>query len=153
MSRSPQPSEKRTSLPVGTTVRVDRFLETLPVRRQAAEKASVKTLAKIKRVLQAYALARPSLRLSLKVLKAKNEKANWKYPKNTGVGNSRNSASYFSAAIDVIGKNVTDQCQWISSTWSSAGEQIDTALGAQDVVAATDSFTFDTVLATPGCGA
>jgi len=139
-------------------VRVDRFLETLPVRRQAAEKASVKTLAKIKRVLQAYALARPSLRLSLKVLKAKNEKAknekaNWKYPKNTGVGNSRNSASYFSAAIDVIGKNVTDQCQWISSTWSSAGEQIDTALGAQDVVAATDSFTFDTVLATPGCGA
>lgn len=153
MSRSPQPSEKRTSLPVGTTVRVEGFLETLPVRRQAAEKASVKTLAKIKKILQAYALARPMLRLSFKVLKAKNEKANWKYPKNTGVGNPRSSASYLSAAIDIMGKNVIDQCQWASSTWSSAGEQIDTALKAQDGVAATESFTFETVLATPSYGA
>lgn len=134
-------------------MRVERFLETLPVRRQAAEKTSVKTQAKIKRLLQAYALARPNLRLSLKLLKARNDNANFKYPKNTGVGNARIAAFSLSAAKNIVGKNVTDQCQWAPSTWSTAGEQIDTASGPKDGEAATESFTFDTILATPGCGA
>lgn len=133
-------------------MRVENFLEYLPVRRQAVEKTSVKMQGKIKRLLQAYALARPNLRLSLKVLKAKNEKANWKYPKHTGVGNSKTGASNLSAAIDVVGQNITDQCQWALSTWSSAGEQIDTASAALDGKAALERFTFDAVLATPGCG-
>lgn len=122
------------------------------MRRQAAEKTSAKTLAKIKRLLQAYALARPNLRLSLKVLKAKNEKSNWKYPKNAGVGNPKTAVSNLSAAMDAVGKNVTDQCQRASSRWSSAGEQIGTPSAAQDGEATDESFTFEAVLASPCCG-
>lgn len=133
-------------------MRVEKFLETLPVRRQAAEKTSVKSLAKIKRLMQAYAIAKPHLRLSLKVMKAKNEKANWKYPKNAAVGNSKDAPSIFSAAVDVVGKQVTDQCQQASSTRSSVGEQIDAAVTDQAREDAEEAFGFDALLANPGCG-
>lgn len=133
-------------------MRVEKFLETLPVRRQAAEKTSVKSLAKIKRLMQAYAIAKPHLRLSLKVMKAKNEKANWKYPKNAAVGNSIDTASILSAAVDVVGKQVTDRCQRASSTWSRAGEQIDAAVADQASEDAEETFAFEAILANPGCG-
>ncbi|KAI4178567.1 MAG: hypothetical protein LQ346_007404, partial [Caloplaca aetnensis] len=70
-------NEDRVSQPVGTTIRVTEFLKGLPVRRQTALKDATKQLAKVKRTLQAYAFARPSVRLSLKVLKAKSDKNNW----------------------------------------------------------------------------
>lgn len=123
------------------------------MRRQAVEKTSVKTLARIKSLLQAYALARPNVRLSLKVLKTKTEKTNWKYPKNASVGNSQSSVSHFSAATDVVGKNVTDQCEWVSSTWSTAGERITTTSAATIDGVIEKSFTLEAVLAKHDCGA
>ncbi|KAL8732608.1 MAG: hypothetical protein Q9166_002583 [cf. Caloplaca sp. 2 TL-2023] len=104
-------NEDRVSHAVGTTVRITDFLKNIPVRRQTAIKESGKQLAKIKRTLQAYALARPSVRLSLKVLKAKSDKGNWIYaPKSDG--------SVSDAAVKVVGKKLSDQCQWI--VWGSS---------------------------------
>ena len=103
-------SEERISQPVGTTVRINDYLKTIPVRRQTALKTAAKTLAKTKRLLQAYSLARPKVRFSLKVLKAKTEKDNWMYaPKAEGTTSD--------AATKVAGKKVTDQCEWKS--WST----------------------------------
>lgn len=64
-----------TSHPVGTTVSVKNFMAKLPVRKKTFEKEAAKSVAKITRLLQAYALARPSIRLSLKV--SKGGKGSW----------------------------------------------------------------------------
>ncbi|KAL8964672.1 MAG: hypothetical protein Q9183_004288, partial [Haloplaca sp. 2 TL-2023] len=98
-------NQSRVPQAVGTTVRVTEFLKSLPVRRQTALKNSAKQLAKVKRTLQAYALARPSVRFSLKVLKAKSDKDNWTYA-------PKSEASVSDAAIKVLGKKLIDCCQW-----------------------------------------
>ncbi|KAI9874695.1 MAG: hypothetical protein M1830_009394 [Pleopsidium flavum] len=120
-------SQERASHPVGTTVRVVDFLKHLPVRRQTAVKTCTKALAKIKQTLQAYAVARPATRLSLKVLKAKSDKSNWMYAPKA-------DASVSDAAMKVVDKNTAGQCHWIS--WNSAaysGLELDRVAGLEDV--------------------
>ncbi|KAJ5591944.1 uncharacterized protein N7459_002313 [Penicillium hispanicum] len=94
---------QRTSHPIGTTLRITDFLKHIPVRRQTALKGAAKNLAKIKKLLQAYAIAQPSKRLSLKVLKAKNENNNWMYAPT-------DDASLSDAAIKVVGREVSLCC-------------------------------------------
>lgn len=97
--------QERASLPVGTTVRITDFIKAQPVRRQQALKNVEKVLKKIKQMLQAYALARPHVRLSLKVLRAKNDKGNWIYaPKPNG--------NVEDAALKVVGSACVSQCTW-----------------------------------------
>ena len=123
------------------------------MRRQTAEKNSIKVLAKVKRLLQAYVFARPHLRLSLKVLKAKNDKGNWKYPKIAGIGISKFKPSTFNAAEEIVGKRVTDQCQSFSTAWSSTGEHIDgTSHNLEATVSQDGTYTFQAVLAKLECG-
>ncbi|KAL6715833.1 hypothetical protein ACLMJK_006794 [Lecanora helva] len=145
-------SKTSKSLPIGTTVRVERFLEAFPVRKRTAEKTSTKTLAKIKRTLQAYALAKPHLRLTLKVLRAKDEKANWKYPLSARVYRSGLGPCSFDAAVDVLGKRVLDQCQWTQSAWSITGTPVEET--SKDSEANSDQgsgYVFQAVLAKRGC--
>ncbi|KAI7358666.1 hypothetical protein KC354_g9600 [Hortaea werneckii] len=97
--------QERASLPVGTTVRITDFIKSNPVRRQQALKNAEKVLKKTKQMLQAYAFARPHVRVSLKVLKAKNEKGNWVYaPKPNG--------SLEDAALKIVGSACVSQCAW-----------------------------------------
>ncbi|KAI6874953.1 hypothetical protein KC338_g984 [Hortaea werneckii] len=97
--------QERASLPVGTTVRITDFIKANPVRRQQALKNAEKMLKKTKQMLQAYSFARPHVRLSLKVLKAKNEKGNWVYaPKPNG--------SLEDAALKIVGSACVSQCAW-----------------------------------------
>lgn len=147
------PSERRTSHPVGTTVRVGKYLQNLPVRRQAAEKATVKMLSKIKRMLQAYALARPHLRLSLKVLKAKDRKGDWTYPKSGALSASRLEASLH-AATDIFGKKLTSQCNVTSSSWSSTGEQMEEAAREDSTPSAIGDklYTLEAIMTKLDCG-
>jgi DNA mismatch repair ATPase MutL len=88
-------------------VRVTDIFGTLPVRKQTAEKDASKCLAKMKKLLQSYALARPHVRLSLRVLKAKNEKGNFSYAPRSG-----GDASIRDAAWKVIGSDAASQCEW-----------------------------------------
>ncbi|KAK4565523.1 hypothetical protein LTR86_004140 [Recurvomyces mirabilis] len=99
-------SQQRGSLPIGTTVRIADFVKSQPVRRQQALKNAEKTLKHIKQTLQAYAFARPHVRLSLRVLKAKNDKGNWMYAPKSG-------ADAEDAAIKIMGSACVTQCEWI----------------------------------------
>ncbi|KAJ5971394.1 uncharacterized protein N7479_001312 [Penicillium vulpinum] len=94
---------QRMSHPVGTTVRITDFLKHIPVRRQTALKGATRNLTRIKKLLHAYAIAQPSKRLSLKVLKAKTENSNWTYAPSV-------DASLSDAAIKVAGTEVASSC-------------------------------------------
>jgi len=98
-------SRTRASHPVGTTVKVTELFKALPVRKQTAVKSAAKTLARVKSMLQAYALARPNVRFALKVLKAKNDKGNWTYVPAKGQPKE-------DAAFKVVGKECAGQCEW-----------------------------------------
>lgn len=98
---------ERASHPVGTTVRATNLFQNFPVRVQANSKESPKTLVKIKKMLQAYALARPTVRISFKVLKAKSQKGNFMYaPKAGGM------ATIEDAVLKIFGSGVTTECEW-----------------------------------------
>ena len=138
---------------MGTTVRVEDFLRRLPVRRQAAEKTAVKQLAKIRKMLQSYALTRPHLRLSLKILKAKDRKGDWTYPKGGALSASRVEAS-FNTATDIFGKKLTSECESSVSTWSSAGEQINEIIVEHPGSSASsgEAYTLEAIIAKKDCG-
>ena len=90
------------------------FLEHLPVRKQTALKTAAKIPSKVRSLLQAYALARPSVRFSFKVLKTKNGKDHWMYAPKTG-------ATVTDAALKVFGQHVVSQCDW--HVWDSSSGQ------------------------------
>lgn len=134
-------------------MKIEKFLQNLPVRRQAAEKTSARMLVKIKRILQAYALARPHLRLSLKILKAKDRKGDWTYPKTRALSASRLEAS-FDAATDIFGKKLTSQCEMKFSSWSSTGKHIGEAT-SKDLSSSSsrdEAYTLEAIMAKPDCG-
>lgn len=97
--------QEKASLPVGTTVRITDFIKANPVRRQVVLKGTENCLKKMKRTMQAYAFARPHVRLSLRVLKAKNNKGDWIYaPKMNGNAED--------ASFKVVGAGCASQCTW-----------------------------------------
>jgi DNA mismatch repair ATPase MutL len=104
-------SSENASHPTGTTVRIKDFLKNVPVRRQAALKTTSKTIAKIKKTLQAYTIARPATRFSLKVLRSPLDNGNWTYSPSPNAGMAE-------AALTVFGRDVAGQC--IERSWSSA---------------------------------
>ncbi|KAJ4343232.1 hypothetical protein N0V87_000454 [Didymella glomerata] len=93
------------SHPVGTTVKVTKLLETAKVRKGLAIKGAAKCLAKIRRLLQAYALARPAVRFRLHILKAKNNKGDFVYAPKA-------NANVEDAALRIVGKECALQCDW-----------------------------------------
>lgn len=100
---------QKTSHPIGTTVRIQNFLKYIPVRRQAALKGATKCLAKIKTLIQTYAMAQPSKRFSFKVLKAKNENNNWSFAPGPDL-------ALADAAVKVVGRDVASCCTTKQST-------------------------------------
>ena len=134
-------------------MKVEKFLQYLPVRRQAVEKISMKMLAKVRRMLQAYALAQPHLRLSLRILKAKDRKGDWTYPRSGALSASRLEAS-FNTATDIFGKKLTSQCELKFSSWSSTGEQVDEATSEQlgPSIVRDEVYTFEATMAKQDCG-
>ncbi|PGH14732.1 hypothetical protein AJ79_02898 [Helicocarpus griseus UAMH5409] len=100
----------KASHPRGTTVRVSGFLNFVPVRKQTALKCTAKTLGRLKRILNAYALPRPETRLSFKVLKSKND-SSWVYA-------SKANATVSDAMLRVVGPEATSQCTIL--TWPRA---------------------------------
>ncbi|KAF3001456.1 hypothetical protein E8E13_008262 [Curvularia kusanoi] len=103
-------STERDSHPVGTTVKITKLLESAKVRRDLALKGSARCLAKIKHIMQAYALARPAVRFRLHVLKAKNDKGDFIYAPKT-------NANMEDAALKIIGKECALQCDWTALDW------------------------------------
>lgn len=98
-------STQRASHPVGITVKVTYLFHSFPVRKQDALKNFAKVLAKIKRTMQEYALARPMVRFQLRVLKAKTDKGNFNYAPKA-------DANVEDAVFKVVRKNCASQCDW-----------------------------------------
>lgn len=96
-------STEHIAHPVGTTVKVSNLFRQIPVRRQTAVKNSKKTLLRIRNMIQAYAMARPSNRLSLKIIKAKNDSGNWMYVPGK-------EATLIDAALKVAGRDIASSC-------------------------------------------
>lgn len=94
-------SQTRVSHPVGTTISVDNFLSKLPVRHQNALKEALKTIGRIKELLQSYSLARPHIRFNLKV--TKGAKGSWSFA-------PRPSDGIKEAVSQVIGRDAASQC-------------------------------------------
>lgn len=117
------------------------------MRRQTALKDSTKQLAKIKRTLQAYAFARPSVRLGLKVLKAKSDKGNWIYARKP-------DASVLDSAVKIIGKRTSDQCQWVvwdsNSTPTQKGSTLAEDIGSS--MGLPSSYRIETLIPRPDSG-
>ncbi|KAN0084747.1 hypothetical protein V8E54_001214 [Elaphomyces granulatus] len=109
-------SSERVPHPVGTTIRITDFLKYVPVRRQTVLKDATKTVAKLKKLLQTYAIAKPSTRLSFRVLQGRSESANWTY-------GPKKSANLSDAALIVAGADIAIQC--IYENWSPAGLEED----------------------------
>lgn len=98
-------AQERASTAVGTIVKITDFIKSNPVRRQVALKHTDQTLKRVKHFLQSFAFARPYVRFSLKVLKAKNDKGNWMYAPKAG-GNAED------AAFKIVGASCASQCTW-----------------------------------------
>lgn len=98
-------AQERASTAIGTTVKITDFIKTNPVRRQVALKHTDQALKRVKHLLQSFAFARPHVRYSLKVTKAKNDKGNWMYAPKAG-GNAED------AAFKIVGAACASQCAW-----------------------------------------
>lgn len=95
--------EEKASKPIGTTVRITDCLAKHPVRKQIGLKGSDKTLVRVRQMLQMYAFAKPTIRLSLCVLKASSGRHNWNYVPKSGV-------KIPDVALKVVGKPCAHQC-------------------------------------------
>ncbi|KAI1107895.1 hypothetical protein F4804DRAFT_296272 [Jackrogersella minutella] len=90
-----------TSAPVGTTVSIAGLFSELPVREQVAIKDSAKSIDQISELLRSYAMARPQLRLSFRVLQS---------PKQNKCYSPRPQASIKEAAVQLFGAEIASQC-------------------------------------------
>ncbi|KAK3695198.1 hypothetical protein B0T22DRAFT_368800 [Podospora appendiculata] len=87
----------------GTTVCVTGLFSRLPVRSQAVIKESKKTLLRVKELLQAYALARPRVRLHFRVFYSPNMSWSFSPLPNTNVEQ---------AVMQVFGAELVSQCMF-----------------------------------------
>lgn len=94
-------------------------------------------MARIKKIIQSYAIAQPTIRLSLKVLKAASEKANWVYAPGR-------NAALVDAALKVAGTEVASAC--VIKQWP-CGNESDVESGSGG-----DSFQLTALLADPALG-
>lgn len=95
-------NQERTPAPVGTTVSVTALFSRLPVRQQVILKEAQRNITNTKHLLHAYALARPQIRLSFKVMGG-NSKQSWSY-------SSHPQATVKEAVVQIFGTGVMSQC-------------------------------------------
>ena len=134
-------NQTRTSHPVGTTVSVKHFMAKLPVRKTTFEKEAAKSIAKITRLLQGYALARPSTRLSLKV--SNGGKGSWSFIPHP-------SGDIREAVLRAIGRDTALQCDDIVMPCREEKNTMDTAPKLLTIHATgLEHFTIDAFLPVP----
>ena len=133
-------STQRVSHPVGTTVRISDFLKYIPVRRQAALKNTAKTLTRVKKMVQSYAMSQPSKRLSFKILKAKNESNNWVYA-------PVQNATLIDASLKTVGSSVASCC--MTKNWPLENKAINSEQVARENLS---GYKLTTILPKPDAG-
>ncbi|KAI6093950.1 hypothetical protein F4821DRAFT_274271 [Hypoxylon rubiginosum] len=130
--------QRPTSAPVGTTVSIAELFGRLPVREQLAVKGSAKTIDMIRELLRSYAMARPHLRLSFKILQL--PKQGWSYSPKQG-------ASVREAAIQLFNTELANQC--VEKTTEIGGPVDDDTSGRHQPLP-NDSYVFEAFVPKPG---
>ncbi|PKS10618.1 hypothetical protein jhhlp_002373 [Lomentospora prolificans] len=103
--------QRTTSSPVGTTIRIANLFGNLPVRRQTAVKASLKSQSDIRRLLQVYSLTRPYLRILFKV--TGDDTASWSYSPTS-------PPTIEGATLQCFGKSLASQCNIVQVVESAS---------------------------------
>lgn len=106
-------SQQRVSAPFGTSVSIIGLFNRMPVREQFIVKGAHKYCAKINQILHSYALARPHIRLSFRVL-GEDSKRSWTYSPGPG-------ATIREAVVQVFGNEVMVHSM-IKTTHSTAND-------------------------------
>jgi DNA mismatch repair protein MutL len=102
-------AQSPAAAPLGTTVKAEKLFEAIPVRKQQALKESHKAISKIKNILQAYAMARPHLRLSLKVIG--EPKQDWIYAPSA-------NPTVHDAVMKIFGKDLAAGCEIVQAKFT-----------------------------------
>ncbi|KAH9909242.1 hypothetical protein F4778DRAFT_221877 [Xylariomycetidae sp. FL2044] len=131
-------TEKPASAPVGTTICITGLFGKTPVREQFAIKESKQTIDKIHELLKSYAMARPQLKLSLKVLQT--PKQNWSY-------SPRRDAGVKEAVVQLFGAEVAAHC--LEMTEKIVRRRPDEISLSQPVTQIDDWYKFETLLLKP----
>ncbi|KAI0176426.1 hypothetical protein GGR52DRAFT_361778 [Hypoxylon sp. FL1284] len=129
-----------TSAPVGTTVSVTKLFGRVPVRERMAVKNSAKTIDMIRELLRSYAMARPQLKLSFRVLPS--PKQGWSYSPKLG-------ASIREAAIQLFGADIANQCSEMTFEIGGAVNE-DSSLKEHNESPQNDSYVFEALIPKPG---
>ncbi|KAM0265406.1 hypothetical protein ACHAQJ_000248 [Trichoderma viride] len=124
------------SAPVGTTVHITKLFDTLPARKQYCLKNSAKYIQSTKDLLKAYALARPDLRLSFKVLGEAT--ACWSYAPTCATGVNE-------ATLQILGKPLANSCIQVSR--NSACDQAAFPQTGQQI---SEDFILEALIPKPG---
>ncbi|KAL7914695.1 hypothetical protein GGI35DRAFT_488741 [Trichoderma velutinum] len=124
------------SAPVGTTVQITKLFETLPARKQYSLKNSAKYMQSTKDLLKTYALARPDLRLSFKVLGEATHC--WSYAPVCAAGVKE-------AALQIFGTTLANNCIYVSRN-SGCDQTISPQLNQQ----LPEDFILEALIPKPG---
>ncbi|GJN73066.1 hypothetical protein PLIIFM63780_007131 [Purpureocillium lilacinum] len=114
---------KPVSGPVGTTVQASELFKTIPARRHLLLHGTQKTFSGMRDLLSAYVIARPRLRVSLKV--AGHDSSFFSYAPS-GAGSVRE------AALQLFGKALVANCTPISLHHEASGFALDALLPSRD---------------------
>lgn len=129
--------EEPASAKVGTTVHITKLFETLPARKQYSLKKTAKYLQSTKDLLKAYALARPNLRISFKIIGEATY--SWSYAPTRAAGFSE-------AVLQVFGKSLANSCIHVS--WNSGCDQTEFSQFNQQ---ASEDFILEAFMPKLGC--
>ncbi|PHH70418.1 hypothetical protein CDD82_7151 [Ophiocordyceps australis] len=99
-------SRQPVSAPIGTMVQATHLFKNLPARRHNVVASRHKTLAQIHQLLKSYALARPYLRLSFKVVGDTSQ--SWSYSPTA-------SSSVKEAVLQIFGVQLARNCAHVAT--------------------------------------
>ncbi|KAI0417930.1 hypothetical protein F5X98DRAFT_386781 [Xylaria grammica] len=128
-----------TSAPVGTTVSVTNLFSRQPVREQLAVKEARKTLDSIQELLKSYVMARPQLKILLKVLQTPTK--TWSY-------SPKRNSTVIEAALQLFGVEVTSNCLLKTLQTGHASTKGDSP-ARETPRPTTDNFLLEVFLANP----
>lgn len=130
-------SQQRVSAPFGTAVSVSKLFNRMPVREQFAVREAQKYRAKMNQLLHSYALARPHIRLSFRVV-GEDSKRSWAYSPGSG-------ATVREAIVQVFGNEVMAHSM-IKMVHSTANDH------DGDTIQGGGKLAIEAVLPKPGAG-
>lgn len=136
--------QEHKAAPIGTTVLATALFHKFPVRLRTAKREATKTIQTIKRLLQSYALARPHVKMTFKILGAPDTA--WQYTP----GPKTNPKE---AVLRVFGSELSSMCSFYQLSDSETDPYVDSMSDCSSQTAITKGLEFEAVLPRPDADA